>query len=919
MNPAPRRTHRRTGRRRLQFDRLEPRLVFSAGGSPAGSTDTQAPTTGGTGAETSSAPQTEPLTVALTDPAPGAVLPASPAMLTLVFNRPIDPTTLSTDVIVAQVADDGSYPWYTAPDQLALDATGTRLTATLDQPLTPGNYQVLISGYSGIADLDGTPLITDGNLLTVASFSMVVPGVTLADATDLGTPGATPKTAPGVLDFTQNPYAVALDKITLPAGHFWRLGLEVTAERDGGTLDSALALFDDQGRPIATDEVGRRDAPYDPYLFAGLKPGTFYVGVSGTGNLPGQPGGYDPATGSAGSVPQTQTGGPYTLHLVADPEDAPPKLRLFQVDRADPLDRNPTGLTLGFTDAIRLGGAGDFQPTDFSRGIEVVDQAGRTWPVMASDYQEAEATISYLFRERLPEGHYTVHLPENGPLVDLGGLAPVAPDQPSGVLGTFDVAPGAPTRDEHDLGALLPDAALAGITLPVELQPGASVTDRVVLTFPATYTFQNRSSRGSLAIRLTGPDTSATLATGQPGVVSGTNDTNLEPGVYQIQFTADGSEPVTAQLILKSPEAPPELLLQNGVGQGPALSLRLIELPMPELTPTPTPTAPPGDGQSPSTTPAPAPTSGSTQAPASPAPTPAAVPPAASPENPATPPAAPLLIALPIPAPAANPSAQAPGKSPSSGPSGASGDEAGGAARSSIAAAAPQVAPGVSLGLGGDLVGRPSPGGTLGAAVVPGTEGAGLAATATSPAQRVPQALVAGLGPRGGFAWDQLERPGLVVVPIALTEEAVVADLGLQARAPLGSVLRDWRVLRRAGTAVARWLRSWSPDGPGAAVGDVAAAADAPAGRAEEDLDPAPGPGPGATPDPPPVTISPAAVALAVALIALARHPMARWVRRRLGLGRPPARAAGPHRRRRTTVTRRAPEGWQGPSREERS
>ena len=197
--------------------------------------------------------------------------------------------------------------------------------------------------------------------------------------------------SPASLDFQANPYAVSLYRIRLDPGHFWRLGLEVTAQRDGGTLDTALALFDDQGRPIAIDEVGRKDAPMDPYLFAGLDPGTYYVGVSGVDNLPGPEGGYDPATGSAGSVPQTQDGGPYTLHVVADPVDTPPRLLSFAVDHADALSPAPTGLTLGFSRAISLTGQpGNLAPI-LSKGIEVRDQDGQVWPVQASDYDETHA------------------------------------------------------------------------------------------------------------------------------------------------------------------------------------------------------------------------------------------------------------------------------------------------------------------------------------------------------------------------------------------------------------------------------------------------------------------------------------------------------------------------------------------------
>ena len=192
----------------------------------------------------------------MTDPAPGSVLSASPTTLTLQFSHQINPDTLADgDVLLVQLADDGSVSGFTGLAAASLDPTGTQAVVTVDQPLTPGHYQVWISGTTDISDVDGTSLIGDGNALTVADFSISVAGVTLADAVDLGTPGQAVTSVPGSLDFLANPYDVALYKITLPAGHFWRLGLEVSAQRDGGTLDSALALFDSAGRPIATDEI----------------------------------------------------------------------------------------------------------------------------------------------------------------------------------------------------------------------------------------------------------------------------------------------------------------------------------------------------------------------------------------------------------------------------------------------------------------------------------------------------------------------------------------------------------------------------------------------------------------------------------------------------------------------------------------
>ena len=308
MFPLASRSRQLRGRHRAQFDALESRIALSIDGVP-GDAGTFAPTEGTT-AEVGSQSQDAPLSVDLANPIPGSVLFASPVSLVLEFNRPILPDSLAPDVEIVQTDSDGNLTWIMVPDQLTLDETATRLSVVLPQTLAPGDYQVRVSGMSGISDIDGNPLIPDGNDLILGQFEVAVPGVTLMNAVDLGKLGPTPIEVPGALDFQTASHGVSLYRIHLDPGHFWRLGLEVTAERDGGTLDTALALFDDQGRPIATDEVGRKDAPKDPYLFAGLNPGTYYVGVSGVNNLPGPKGGYDPATGSAGSVPQTQDGGP---------------------------------------------------------------------------------------------------------------------------------------------------------------------------------------------------------------------------------------------------------------------------------------------------------------------------------------------------------------------------------------------------------------------------------------------------------------------------------------------------------------------------------------------------------------------------------------------------------------------------------
>lgn len=536
---------------------------------------------------------TEPLAVTVTDPAAGSTIAASPDALVLTFNRAINPDTLlavGSDVILGRLAEDEEV-WFVDLDRATLHPAGTALTVPVGQPLTPGHYLILIDGNSGLADIDGTPLISDREPLMLAEFTIAVPGIALDGVADLGTIAAIPIVVPGILDFRVKPYDVALYKIRLAQGHFWRLGLEVSAQRDGVELDTALALFDDLGRPLATGEVGRGGAPYDPYLFAGLAPGTYYVGVSGTGNLPGAFLGYDAVAGSVGSVPQIQVGGPFRLHLVADPADEPPRLLSFAVDRADPRDRRPTGLTLGFSGAIRIDGRPGGAFGELSDAIEVVDRAGRLWAVVASGYEEAEARVSYLFRRRLPEGDYTVRLPGRGGLVDLAGLSPVAAGRPAGGLGTFTVAPGGLREDPSDLGALLPDDALAGVAIDAALAAGESIGYRLVITFPSLYTLQGRSSGGGLAISLSGPGWTLALDAGEPDAIGGTNDLQLQPGVYLLRLEATGAEPVTARLLLKAPALPIEMFAANGIGQGPALSLRLISprVSSPPDIPVPTP------------------------------------------------------------------------------------------------------------------------------------------------------------------------------------------------------------------------------------------------------------------------------------------------------------------------------------------
>ncbi|MEO6811713.1 MAG: PPC domain-containing protein [Isosphaeraceae bacterium] len=534
------------------------------------------------------------LSVAASDPAPGARLIASPTTLAVKFDQPVAFWTIGrNDLLIDRVNTDGTTTPVIDPDGVydeTLDPTGQWLSIALGQPLGPGHYRLSLSDESGLTGVDGSPLAVGGQ--TVAEFTILSPGVKLSDAEDLGTPDATPTATAGVLDLAADPASVRLYKITLPAGHHWRLGLEVSAQRDGGTLDAALALFDSLGRPIATDDMGRSDAPADPYLFAGLEPGVYYIGVSGRGNLPGQPGGYDPVTGDAGQTGSDQSGGPFRLHVVADPADAPISLTQLIVDRADPLNPTPTGLTLQFSGVLGLDLSSNVLD-QLTNGVELVDQAGRVWPLAASGYNDVEARYSYLLLGPLPAGSYTLRLPDQGGLTDLAGASPVAADVfgprlPRRVLATFSVDATALDPDPLDLGPLFPNTVQAGVSTETDLAAGASADVRFVVIHADYYELELSHSGGPISARLICENIDQALDADvdrklPPSMIY------LAPGVYHVQIKATGEQGAHVLLTHYADSSHWEALLANGVGQGPALGLRLIAPVVPDLTTSPPP------------------------------------------------------------------------------------------------------------------------------------------------------------------------------------------------------------------------------------------------------------------------------------------------------------------------------------------
>ena len=170
----------------------------------------------------------------------------------------------------------------------------------------------------------------------------------------------------------------------------------------------------------------------------------------------------------------------------------------------------------------------------------------------------------------MPPGHYLVKLPEQGGLTDLAGYRLSLQDSLQASWDSLTWLSGKVEPDPLDLGALLPAAATAGVPIDVILSQGQSITYRVVVTVPGQYIFQEQSSGDPPSVQITGP------ALDRPLSPTGTNDTLLSPGVYSIRFEAPTGGPVQVHLFFRLSSDQTEIVLANGVGQGPALSLRLI-------------------------------------------------------------------------------------------------------------------------------------------------------------------------------------------------------------------------------------------------------------------------------------------------------------------------------------------------------
>ena len=513
------------------------------------------------------------LTVVSTSPGPSSILASSPLDLFVTFDRPIEPFSLGNDDFdLVHVAADGSTTFLGIGESHLSEAldpndpTGSRIDLTLSTPLLPGHYGLQLDAGSLIQGLDGSSPANNVSDTLLSDFTVSSPKTGLAGAVDLGTIGSTETVHSGVLDLANDPGQVQYYQINVAPGHHWRLGVEIAAQRDGSPLASTLSLFDAKGRLISTSSAGLLADPGDPYLFAGLTPGTYYVGVSGRKNIPDASGTYDTSRTVVGA---SQAGGPFQITLVADAADQATRLLGVRVDHADPISTRPTGLTLQFSGAIAVAG---IQNPALS-GLTLVDQGGKSWPITLVHYDASLAQLSIVFNQALPSGNYALQVSTKGGLVDLSGNHPIGTGLYPSVLGSFSFIQQPPVAG--DLGPIYTDVASSGLDTKVEVSPGKATVEQFVVVKPGVYVLGGLTGTGNVNFSVL--DAGGNILASGPGASgSGTAVLTLPAGVYRIELTNTDSVTAWIDQTIVRKETQLSSLLVTGVAQGPALNLRLV-------------------------------------------------------------------------------------------------------------------------------------------------------------------------------------------------------------------------------------------------------------------------------------------------------------------------------------------------------
>jgi Bacterial pre-peptidase C-terminal domain len=572
LSPGPRARNGATARHRPDLERLELRALLSSNLPP----------------------------IASLAPYNGERLSQSPQELVITFNDVNVPALMgSFDVQIEELNRDGTKTplWDPgdAPPELS-DATGTELIIPMQKfsygdfaydnvTLPAGQYEIdLVGGtsisYAASGAFGPGPTLWDPNQdQSIGTFTILGQGATIGPSDSSLIPG---QTTWGWIDPSNPTAAVDLYKFTLPAGNLWQVGLAISANSIGSSLLTDLSLFGADGTLIESRNSGSGIPanPNDPYLFAGLEPGTYYVGVSAAGNVPYSQGGYDPVLGVPGLEGITQPGGLFALNLVEAPHLQTTRLLTSALDYSTPEQNTPTGITLTFSGPIDLSNL--FVPDVQESALEVLDSSGKTWPVTAESYEVSDAALNLIFDRPLPPGSYTlVSAAENG-LVDLAEQPVLPAIGSSSVLARWNVSPPAQAPVPGNLGVLWPlssnqtgSTELGSFHETTELATGQSIAFNFDIIVPGYHMLQTQIAAGDVAMELTGNNGTPILYASSDQALN-TYLIRLDNGAYTLRFISVGSQTAAFDWLFKIEALDWEKILNNGVSQTSALSVSLF-------------------------------------------------------------------------------------------------------------------------------------------------------------------------------------------------------------------------------------------------------------------------------------------------------------------------------------------------------
>jgi hypothetical protein len=559
-------------RHRPTLEWLEPRMMLSGNSSP----------------------------IASLQPYDGEQLTQSPQELVITFNGLNVPALMgSFDVQIEELNRDGTktplWNFGDAPPELS-DATGTELIIPLQKfndgdfsydnvTLPAGQYEIdLVGGtsisYAASGAFGPGPVLWNPNQdHPIGTFTILGQGATISPSDSVLTTG---QTTWGWLDPSNPSSAVDLYKFTLPAGNLWQVGLAISANSIGSTLLTNLSLFGADGTLLATRNSGTGipSNPNDPYLFAGLEPGTYYVGVSGADDVPYTPGGYDPVLGIPGLNSIEQSGGLFALNLTESPHIQATRLLTSTLDYSPSDQSSPTGITLTFSGPIDLSNL--FIPDVQESALEVLDASGQAWPVTAESYEVSDASLELIFDRPLPPGGYTLVSPAVGGLADLAEQRVLGTGGSSSVLATWTVALAKQPPEPNDLGILWPlSSSQTGSTETgafyeaTELAPGQAVAYSFTIIVPGFHQLQTQIVAGDVAVEMTDEGVTTVL---DGGTSSSLNNyvMQLNDGVYSLRFSNAGPQTAIFNWQFKIATLDWEKVLNNGISQTSALSVGLF-------------------------------------------------------------------------------------------------------------------------------------------------------------------------------------------------------------------------------------------------------------------------------------------------------------------------------------------------------